>query len=195
MMDILTQINISRSGDLITADNEFCYLFLNACPQTVLLVTLERLLHRSVETALNDVRFVLQRAEINAELAALSRAASRGTLPDYSSISEAPQPTESPVTEKVEAKPVFKQAASGLQIAATPQTVAVEPISSLLSAWAPNESRTRTAQDPPVKPQPDRPTVAPQARPVPASSTQVFGKREAPRATRSVPPGNSRGTP
>ncbi len=185
MADILMQINLSRSGDLITADNEFCYLFLNACPQAVLLATLERLLGRSVDTALNDLRFLVQRPEIDSELARLSRAADRGSLPDYSSMSEAVQPSESPVAETMDSKPAFTNRSTSSPIAPG------EPIAQLLSAWAPNEPKVRVLQEQPVFAAPEKPSMSQSTKPGSTPPPPVFGKKEAPRATRSAPLANS----
>jgi hypothetical protein len=137
-----------------------------------------------VETALNDLRFLVQRAEIDSELAALSRAADRGSLPDYSSISEVVQTADVPDTDKVDAKPVF------MPISATSNVAPAEPIAQLLSAWgAPNDSRARDLQDQPALVDPDRPVMVPQVRPG-LTPPPVFGKKEAPRATRSAPLAN-----
>ena len=91
--DILANNGLSRPGDLISADGEFCYLFLNACPQSVMLLTLERILGMPVDAAMDNIRFLIRREEIQAELAALSRAAEQGDLPDYSSLIGVPQDT------------------------------------------------------------------------------------------------------
>lgn len=82
--DILTNSGLSRPGDLISADAENCYLFLNACPQSVMLLTLDRILGASVDALFEDVRFLVKREEIQSTLDALSREATMGELPDYS---------------------------------------------------------------------------------------------------------------
>lgn len=87
MLDLMAGNQISRPGDLMTADTENCIVFLNACPQPVLLTTLERLLGLSVDLAFASVRFAVSKAEIEAELAALSRAATQELLPDYTGTS------------------------------------------------------------------------------------------------------------
>ena len=84
MTDILANNGLSRPGDLITADTEHCYLFLNACPQSVMLVTLNRIFGGSADALFEDVRFLVKREEIQTALDALSREAGKGTLPDYS---------------------------------------------------------------------------------------------------------------
>ena len=96
--DILTTIRLSRPGDLISADNEYCYLFLNACPQSVMLATLERILGMHVDAAFQDITFLIRREEIQSGLAALTRAAEQNDLPDYSAL-VASVSTESPASE------------------------------------------------------------------------------------------------
>ena len=83
-IDILSKIRISRPGDLVTADHECCYLFLNACPQSVMLTTLERILGVPVDVALQDITFMVHGEEIQSGLSALNRAAEQKNLPDYS---------------------------------------------------------------------------------------------------------------
>lgn len=83
MLDLMAGNQISRPGDLITADTKNCFVFLNACPQPVLLNTLERLLGLSVDLAFASVRFAVTKVEIQTELAALSRSATNEVLPDY----------------------------------------------------------------------------------------------------------------
>lgn len=204
MIDILGHINLSRSGDLITADSSFCYLFLNACPQTVLLATLERLLGMSVDAAFDNVRFLVARVEIEPELSALSRAAERGDLPDYSSLSEASPPPELPDTGKPEATPLFAPTVPSAPITST------APITELPSRLTPGDQKTRELPDRPILATAARSAIAPQVKPglstAPAigapddsagdrtanrystSHTTVFGKKEVPWATRSAPP-------
>ena len=93
MTDILGRINLSRHGDLISADKDYCYLFLNACPQSVMLTTLERILGMPLDVAFQDISFMIRREDIQAGLASLSREASQNDLPDYSAL-VAPIPTD-----------------------------------------------------------------------------------------------------
>jgi cellulose biosynthesis protein BcsE len=99
MVDAVASIRLSRPGDLFTSDNEFCYLFLNACPQAVMLGTLERIFGKTIDLAFSDIRFLIERDEINVELAALSRAAEQGSLPDYSAISSLSPSVTTPVEQ------------------------------------------------------------------------------------------------
>lgn len=97
-IDILEKIRISRPGDLVSADHEYCYLFLNACPQSVMLATLERILGVPVDVAFQDITFMVRREEIQSGLSALNRAAEQKNLPDYSAIAPSIS-TTSPATE------------------------------------------------------------------------------------------------
>lgn len=99
IVDILRNIGLglSRPGDLVTSNGESCHIFLSACPESVVLKTLERILKMPVEAALEDVIFLVKGAEIQAELAALSR---QEDQPDYSSVVGLPSPV-SPVETPV----------------------------------------------------------------------------------------------
>lgn len=89
---ILGKILMARSGDMVSFDQQTCYMFLNGCPETSLLMTLERVLGQDVGAAFVESRFILKRHEILAELAALTRAAERYNLPDYSDVPMRPPP-------------------------------------------------------------------------------------------------------
>lgn len=210
MVEILTHIGLSRPGDLITADNEYCYLFLNACQQTVMLATLERIIGASVDTIFEDIRFLVRREEIHPELAALSRAAEHSELPDYSSlIGTSPAQASSGESTLEELQP--------------PANVPAKRAAPFLTAMLQSEQETGALPDEPVLTLSARPSIAPAPRfptapmvtptmarlatPKEASlkvlDTQAegsgsnqssarhapaFGKKEAPRATRSAPP-------
>ncbi len=105
MVDVLKRIKLTRTGDLFTADSNFCYIFLNACPQTVLLATAARIFGGSIETALENPRFLTQRAEVDLELAALVVAAERGGLPDYSALLEPAPDANAAKAQGADAKP------------------------------------------------------------------------------------------
>lgn len=107
MGDIIATAQILRAGDLLCADLEYCYLFLNACPQPVLLATLPRILGMPLEEALQDVRFSVRREDIQPELAHLAHVA-QGELPDYSHLSHlvagpAPQGDAAPIPDATDA--------------------------------------------------------------------------------------------
>ena len=83
MVNVLNTIRLSRPGDLLTADNDHCYIFLNACQQSVVLSTLGRLLDGPLDTVFQDVKFEVARDQITNDLAALLRNAESGIAIDY----------------------------------------------------------------------------------------------------------------
>lgn len=217
MIDILTHVGLSRPGDLITADGEYCYLFLNACPQSVMLATLERILGTSVDATFDDIRFLVRREEIDPELAALSRAAEQGDLPDYSSMNDTP-PQEFPCESTLEEAPLFEQ------VSPPPENTSAVPVAPFLRGLERSEQRTRVLPDVPILATSARSSITPQSKPklptapvvastlskvttppdvsARVSDTQAegspfgynsptpaptFGKKEVPRATRSAP--------
>ncbi len=125
---ILASSGLSRPGDLITADGEYCFLFLNACPQAVMLVTIDRILGKSTDALFEDVRFMVKREEIQTVLDALAHDAAKGELPDYSSIvSTTPISSTTPAaTQPASVAPVVQVAAiesKDLHVKSVPQTV------------------------------------------------------------------------
>ena len=200
--DLVINNHISRSGDLITVDTQDSFVFLNACPQTAVLSTIERLIGKTVDEAFSNVRFVVTQEEIHAELAALSRSASNELLPDYTSESSAA------MESVIDAGPVHSslssQDASGHAVAPTAPVI-VKP--KLFS-----ESFAKHAVLPQVRVKPVTINSPQLKKPIlqkdtslkmvsaPAgldsaeslfdydvvSSAAAFGKNEAPRATRAA---------
>lgn len=89
--DLIKTAGLSRPGDLISADSQHCYLFLNACSQSTILVTLERILKNTVDTVFGDVRFLARSEEISAEITGLVHRAEKGDMPDYSNLTATEQ--------------------------------------------------------------------------------------------------------
>jgi cellulose biosynthesis protein BcsE len=207
MTDVLTKISLSRPGDLISADNEYCYLFLNACPQSVMLTTLERILGVPVDAAFQDITFMVRREEIQSGLAALARTAEQSDLPDYSAV-VAPLSDDATLTPAADKSTLFStptvQATSNQFEATEPVTIQTVP--------AMPQARTRvqapsalmkfssTPSVPAVPVVSSKPREAYQkilhgiAEDAPAdeilfsygeTSVPTFGRKEAPRATRS----------
>jgi cellulose biosynthesis protein BcsE len=83
---VIADSRISRAGDLITSDGERFLIFLNACPQTVLLQTVQRILGRPADEILEEVRFLVSRNDIEMELGSLAILAERQQLPDYTAL-------------------------------------------------------------------------------------------------------------
>jgi cellulose biosynthesis protein BcsE len=197
--DILKLVKMSRPGDLITADAKNCYIFLNACQQTVMLNTLERLLGMPVDKAMENVRFLIKKEEVQPELAVLLRAGERGEAPDYSAlvptIPENAPPPERPKQGPAPALSPSTGAASPPSVATQSQRVATPPdatrainktVPAFLAGFA----------EPPKTPAVAPPIPAPVQNPAPVFSGGVigktppenaFGQSDAPRATRSAP--------
>ena len=120
-VDLLAQMLMARPGDLVTFDQQNCYMFLNSCPESSLLMALERVLGQGVGAAFVESRFVVRRHEIAAELAALTRAAERLQLPDYSnSPMRVAAPYKAPAAEAVVA-PVVPPVVSSVVPPAIPE--------------------------------------------------------------------------
>lgn len=104
VIEILKTSGLSRPGDLITSDGENCFIFLNACPESVILKTLLRIFKMPVESAIQDVRFLVRNTDIQADLSALVRG---GDVFDYTveiggvMVSETILPSPEPVSHTV----------------------------------------------------------------------------------------------
>ena len=207
--EMLSISGLSRLGDLISTDGEYCYLFLNACPQSVMLATLERILGMPVDAAFDEVRFLIQREEIQAELPVLLRAAELGALPDYASMIPALPSLQQDMTNDLPNETErLAQAWSAAPTGFSTPSVA-----------ASNERASNDRQAPTIKP-PRNPTqfvepsrtqrVVPlgtgvRAPDAPADGSicrddntiarPSFGRKVAPRATRSTLPNDSAEAP
>lgn len=164
MLDVLSSLRLSRAGDLLTADNEHCYLFLNACQQAVVVPTLERLLGGAMDTALTDVRFLVTRESIVLELDALTHNAEVGMALDYTSSLASIFPAE-PVAAPP--PPTGAGAAgAGAPVWAAPAAAPPLPPAVPGGAWPEASAPNGLYQRPP-------------------SNQSVFGREAAPRATRA----------
>lgn len=166
--DVLARVSMARPGDLVSSDGESCFLFLNGCPESVLLMTIERLLGESVDAAFAESRFVIRRHEIQAELAALARSASRNELPDYSLLQAAGSAAEEvavraqpPLGETRRAAPV--PVPSHALIPQAPPAAASEPVPVQMPPM-PFFATAKSAQAPAQAVAPSRP--APASKPV-----------------------------
>ncbi len=203
--EALSISGLSRPGDLISTDGEYCYLFLNACPQSVMLATLERILGMPVDAAFDDIRFLIQREEIQAELPVLVRAAEQGALPDYASmIPASPSLPQDMTTDLPNEAERLAQAWSAAPTAYSTPNVAASNERASNDRHAPTikptrnptqfvePSRTQMAVPPGVG------VLAPEA-PADGSiyrydntiASPSFGRKAAPRATRSTLPNDS----
>lgn len=171
MVDVLNRIKLSRPGDLSSADSDSCYLFFNACQQSVIVPTLERLLGCPVDEVFADVRFQVSREGIAQDIAALLHNAQAGLAPDYTSLVAAPSVTQ-PVAPP-----------NGESLA---ENSASEGTRAVVANQLPHTTPTQLRSD----------EHRPQSEPTATDSslydlsvtgpTEVFGKRDVPRATRST---------
>ena len=198
MMDLVSNNAISRPGDLITADSENCFIFLNACPQTVLLATIERLLGMSVDIAFSNVKFVVHKEEMQAELAALLRSAEREVLPDYSAVAATPPETkaadegqstvepdrETPISQEPAKNPIFSNLVerSTTLMGGVQQIVKHEPRPDAKAALKPFHAAS------PSTPFREEMAESPLFQYDGVQNVRTLGKKDAPRATRAVQP-------
>lgn len=203
IIDILNNSGLSRPGDLLTSDGEHCHIFLNACPESVLLKTLSRILKMPLEAAFENVEFLIRTEEIQPALAALMR---HSDLPDYSQLinSQVSAATAHPSTLTPDDQP-----AAILQAASNVIRPAAQPITQLESFTRDSEPPAPTLPRPRVfvpdtqvfttpaasiLPPPAAPAIAPTASikellssdPTHASAP-VTGVKKVARATRSIP--------
>jgi cellulose biosynthesis protein BcsE len=163
MIDLVTNNGINRPGDLFSTDTENFFVFLSACPQTVLLPTLARLFRMPVDDVFGDVRFVVNREEMQAEMAALLRASEHETLPDFSEITAAqaqaqaqsrpPPPKELAPAQEFAPETLPRVAASPAQSAPVTPTEKPLPLGGLFKN-APAEAVAVAAPAPLIAPVP-----------------------------------------
>lgn len=80
----------SRLGEVITADDRQCYMYLNVDTKSAALESLEIVLGRSIDTIFSQYRLLISIDEIRLELAALSYAIQLRSFPDFSPVDEVP---------------------------------------------------------------------------------------------------------
>jgi len=211
--DILTNNVLGRPGDMMTSDGGSCYIFLNACLQSEILETLEKILGMPIDTAFDDPKLFIQSEEIQPELAKLLRAAERGEAFDVSLRSKTPQ-TRKDSADSISPENLASTFAKNTLTSANSATVAVAPASPL-TARSPVVSQAKVKQvQLPISVQSEDPTpLAATVMPAltnlalqktsldrlsdvsteeplfsydSASEAPAFGKKEVPRASRSV---------
>lgn len=192
LSDLVLKSGISRPGDLVTADTESCLIFLNACPQSVLLITLQRILGMPVDTAFADIRFIVQREELQAELAALLHAADHDDIQDYTTAAPA-----TVASNTVDRTP-DDSFASDSQIAKKPREL---PALSAVPSRQATIPMKKAILAKPLEPK-GMPAISEAIRPVDevfdsqsntavftydeTSNVRIFNKNEVPRATRAI---------
>jgi cellulose biosynthesis protein BcsE len=196
---LITQNGISRPGDLMTADNQCCYIFLNACPEASLLTALDRVLKRPLASALRNPRFAVSKAEIQSELSILLRATERENLPDFTELANNQSLLKAPpVNPVVQISPVNAQPAPTSRIPGKGQAVSPSPRQAQPAPTAPPTPAAvdRVQQPLALEPAPVLST-SPQGEPsLPVisesfqydgvSNVRTFGRTLAPRAKRAV---------
>ena len=200
---LLSGIVLSRAGDLSCSDGECCYLFLNGCPESVILMTIERLLDMDIDAVFQSHRFVTRRHDIQAELDALSRTSTVRELPDYSEYfssamqesnaetASTPALKEHPenVEEVLIAAPQLEVAPPVAEQKTAPRLFAKSPL--INSASAISQVTTPSSDAPVVTDAPKNDAAIDIAASTKAvrketSGHIVFGKDPVPRAKRSI---------
>ncbi len=167
---VIASCGLSRPGDLVTGDTDRCYLFLNACPESVMLSTLDRIFAQPINEILADVQFLVQRDSVSAELQSLALRAEKEKFPSVQV--SVPRATDLSDAQGTSTKPVSTGTPAGAA------TVAPLPMP-VRSTLQPNKPSTS-------------PTGAVHYNYGAASATRIFGRQAAPRATRSQMPSESR---
>lgn len=195
MSDIVSRIRLSRPGDLLTADNETCYLFFNACQQSVILPTLERLLGCPVEAVFEEIRFQVSLEEMVNEIAALLRNADAGLAPDYSNLIATAPTVPAPPAESSQSAPptltteraqssadTFKSGENSKQAQVLAATVVPPTRQSPFTAPAQRAAEPVLPNEWDSAASPAAISLYRQTNPSPSA----FGKKDAPRAQRSA---------
>ena len=201
VVGILTHNVMTRPSDRMTSDGESCYIFLNACPQSEIVSTLEQILGMSVSEALDDPKLFIQREEIQPELdVLLQRSGSPGSADDLptKTIYSTPQHFSS---DNVSEKPLFASMTRPVDSAAATRSPIALPVNSTQTQISAQVQATPptvvTPKFTPPMREPSNELVASEklSSSTPeeplfvydsASNSPAFGKKEAPRATRSA---------
>ena len=201
VVDILTRNVLTRSGDRMTSDGQSCYVFLNACPQSEIVTTLEQILGMAVEAAFDDPRLFIQREEIQPELAALLQTSG---LIDFNDglVARTSHSTAGPIASaNAPEKPLFASITHSARSDASTSSPIALSVNSPQGQILAQSSTTSTAVvtptfAPPIRQQsnelaaseslPDGSSGEPLFIYDSASNAPAFGKKEVPRATRSA---------
>ncbi len=205
VVDILTRNVLTRSGDRMTSDGQSCYVFLNACPQSEIVTTLEQILGMAVEAAFDDPRLFIQREEIQPELAVLLQTSGLVDSADGLTAKTSHSTVERISTGNAPEKPLFASMAHSMKSAAMTRSPTASPINSpqgQILAQAPITPaavvipKFTPPMITPLRQQsnelaasnsfPDTSSEGPLFVYDSANNTPAFGKKEAPRATRSA---------
>ncbi|TAG35640.1 MAG: hypothetical protein EAZ34_03005 [Polaromonas sp.] len=201
VVDILTRNVLTRSGDRMTSDGQSCYVFLNVCPQSEIVTTLEQILGMAVESAFDDPKLFIQREEIQPELATLLQTSglidstdsltaktSRSTVEHISSGSTPEKPLFVPMTHSAKSAATTRSPTTlpvnspQSQILAPPPTTPAAVVTPTFTAPMRQQGNQLAASNGFADASSEEPLFVYDS----ASSTPAFGKKEVPRATRSA---------
>ena len=180
MGELMGACRLSRPGDLITTDGTRCFIFFNACPQSALLKTLERVLGRPTSEVFGTLDFMAGPEDMVPALTLLAARAAEAVLPDYSHLSS----IDATVQEEPDA-PMLVQFSAPVPVHAAVHTAPRSALPALERAIA--QVVALTAPPGQVGINDEKPNNASNHyRYDGGSSTAGFGKQAAPRATRSA---------
>lgn len=178
MAELIASCALSRPGDLITTDGQHCIIFFNACPQSALLSTLERVLGRPTSEVFTTLDFMANAEDMVPGLTQLAARAADTVMPDYSHLAI----NEVDADEAPEAAPAYESAPGRVHAAVNTGPRNSVPVTERVMADV-------VAVAAPAAPEP----VAEEAG---VTGTHYiydhernvygFGKKSAPRATRSA---------
>lgn len=83
-LDILQNISLTRAGDLNSSDGVNCFVFLNACPESVMQTTLNKILGCSSEDVFQGIEFIIKVNDISSRLRVQLGTTEEAGFPDYS---------------------------------------------------------------------------------------------------------------
>lgn len=83
-LDVLQNISLTRAGDLNSSDGASCFIFLNACPESVMQATLNKILGCSSEDVFESIEFIVKVPDISNRMRIQLGATEHADFPDYS---------------------------------------------------------------------------------------------------------------
>ena len=181
---LIAACTLARAGDLITTDGTRCLIFFNACPQSALLRTLERVLGRPSSEVFSTLDFMTNAEDMVPGLTQLAARVADAALPDYSHLASV-EPIEEP-----EPEPELPMVTERMAPTRPPAAVHTAPRSSLAAlerAIAAVVAQTAPSAQPAIAEHPE--DASPVYRYGDTSNVLNFGRQAAPRATRSAKEG------
>ncbi len=177
MAELIASCALSRPGDLITTDGQHCIIFFNACPQSALLSTLERVLGRPTSEVFESLDFMANPEDMVPGLTQLAARAADTDMPDYSHLAS----SEAAAEEVPEALPAYESAPARVHAAVNTaprsSVPAIERVIADVVAQAAPAATEPVVEEPGVT---GTHYIYDHER-----NVYGFGKKSAPRATRS----------